>query len=305
MPRRDRAFIAILGLAFLAGQPRTASAQKLRITSPASGSVAYSGQTLLLTVDADPSTFRSVGILTDGRIGAVADLTAPPYRFSLPIPANVPSGHYSLGAIGMPRSGGDPVFIDVPLDLDVERPDSPRELRPVAGSLNFRYVGEDLPLEVIGLFTDGARVRLTESTYTSYSSNSPNVATVDISGTVTAVAPGVAQITVTYRGGASVVTAAPVPAYVPDPVEVNPSTMSMQAGQSEKFEATLSIDPALDQSVTWSIDPAVGTIDATGVYTAPASVATRQKVKIIANTVTTPTKTGAAEVWLLPRPAKP
>ena len=68
--------------------------------------------------------------------------------------------------------------------------------------------------------------------------------------------------------------------------------------------ASLAINPNLDQSVKWSIYPALGGIDDTGLYTAPSSVAARQSVTVTATSVADPTKSGSAKVWILPRLAK-
>jgi uncharacterized protein (TIGR03437 family) len=50
--------------------------------------------------------------------------------------------------------------------------------------------------------------------------------------------------------------------------------------------------------VTWSISPQVGTIDSTGVYTAPSTVASSQKVTVTATSVADSTKTATATVTL-------
>ena len=51
-----------------------------------------------------------------------------------------------------------------------------------------------------------------------------------------------------------------------------------------------------DQSVTWSIHPAVGTITAQGLYTAPASVQTPLLVTVNAQSVVDAARSGA--YWL-------
>ena len=238
-------------------------------------------------------------MLTSGTIGTVPALFAPPYQFSIPIPRGVPSGHYLIGVMGTPKSGSDPVF-GTSVDVDVERPDNPRQLKSDGNSVNFDAVGSELPPGVTGAFADGSRVRLTASSLIGYSSDSPGIATVDWRGVVTAVGPGKATITITYGNRLTGSTSIQVPAYVPDPVTVDPSTTTLNASQTEKFAATLALDPALDQTVIWSISPALGSIDQTGLYTAPPSVASRQSVTVTATSVADPAKSASAQVWIVP-----
>lgn len=123
-------------------------------------------------------------------------MTAPPYQFSIPIPPDAESGHYPIAAMGIPAAGGDAIF-SPGIEVDIERPDSPREVQNQGRSVNFGCAREKLPLAAIGTFSDGSRVDLNRSTYIAYSSDTPNVATVDWEGWVTSVAPGNARITVT------------------------------------------------------------------------------------------------------------
>jgi hypothetical protein len=45
--------------------------------------------------------------------------------------------------------------------------------------------------------------------------------------------------------------------------------------------------------VTWSVSPNLGTVSSNGLYTAPASVATQQTMRVIATSVADPTKSGS------------
>ncbi len=226
-------------------------------------------------------------------------MTASPYQFSIPVPPNAESGRCLIAAIGVPTAGGDPVF-SADIEVDIERPDSPQQLQNERGSVNFSYGGEKLPLAVIGTFADGSQVRLNRSTYTTYSSDTPSVATVDAEGWVTSVAPGNAKITITYGNASTGTTSTQVPVYVQVPIEVNPLTSSLYTSQSEKFAATVSMDYKLDQSVTWSISPQLGSIDSTGLYTAPSTLLSWQGVTVRATSVADPTKSASAQVWVFP-----
>ncbi len=81
-------------------------------------------------------------------------------------------------------------------------------------------------------------------------------------------------------------------------VLVSPSSVTLTAGQTQQFSATvLGISST---GVTWSINPpGVGTIDPNaGLYTAPASITTSQKVTVTATSVFDSTVTGTASITL-------
>jgi hypothetical protein len=273
--------------------------QKIQITSPADGVLVHSGETLTVTVAADSSAFESVGVDLLATTGFRLPLFAPPYVFSLQIAPDASSGTYALTPFGTLKSGGDVVGSDI--TIDVERADSPRQLRSELSVIYFHYVGDSAPTIVTGVFADGARVMLTRSTYIAYSSDTPGVATVDEQGAVTAVAPGEANITIRYGNASLGTTSIRVPVYVPVPITVIASTGSLYPLQTEKFTTTLFMDPNLDQSVVWSITPGVGSIDQTGLYTAPSSVSARVSVTVTATSVGDPTKSASAQVWIRPR----
>jgi hypothetical protein len=56
----------------------------------------------------------------------------------------------------------------------------------------------------------------------------------------------------------------------PPVVQVSPQTAQLLPGQSKSFTATVSRSD--DQNVTWSINPQIGSISTSGVYTAPATI---------------------------------
>jgi hypothetical protein len=63
--------------------------------------------------------------------------------------------------------------------------------------LRFSAPGESIPLHVLGIFADGSQQDMTHSVQLSYSSQNPQIATVDGQGVVTALAPGSTHIVVT------------------------------------------------------------------------------------------------------------
>jgi hypothetical protein len=79
-------------------------------------------------------------------------------------------------------------------------------------------------------------------------------------------------------------------------VTVIPSSVNLQAGQAQQFSATVS--GTTNQSVTWSLNPTTGTINSSGLYTAPSPITANQTVTITATSVADPTKSGSAIVTL-------
>jgi serine protease len=90
-------------------------------------------------------------------------------------------------------------------------------------------------------------------------------------------------------------------------VSVSPVTSSVQAGGTRTFTATVA--NAIDSTVMWQVDGAVGgnatvgTISATGTYTAPASVPSPAIVTITAVSNQDATHTGSASVTIFAAPA--
>jgi hypothetical protein len=79
-------------------------------------------------------------------------------------------------------------------------------------------------------------------------------------------------------------------------VSLNPASVSLKASQTQQFTATVS--NTSNTAVTWSISPAVGTISASGLYTAPSSVTSQQAVTVKATSRADTTKSASATVTL-------
>ena len=172
-------------------------AQALQITSPANGTVVAPGQNIGVTV-ASSGTFQEVVVIGTGPIGMSPILTAPPYQFSVAIPADMVPGQYWLTADGITAPGQGTTSGSI--SLTVERPDNPVSLSAQPGVMSFRLTEDQCPLMVVGTFPDGSLIDVTASSYISYQSDAPSVAAVDGDGHVTAVAPGSANITAAYAG---------------------------------------------------------------------------------------------------------
>ena|SRR5579872_7067394 len=171
---------------------------RLRITSPADGTIVLPGQSLIVTVEAFPAgAFKQVIIIGSDVIGFSRPLIAPPYRFTIPIPSKIDPGKYLLTADGATAPGQG--TMSDPIEIVVERPDSPVRLRvePSFLELSFSQKGY---LRVVGEFADGMTADLTKGNRISFASTSPAVATVQAQGIVTPVTQGSTKIVVTYGG---------------------------------------------------------------------------------------------------------
>ena len=78
-------------------------------------------------------------------------------------------------------------------------------------------------------------------------------------------------------------------------VTVSPASATLDQSQRQQFNAAVTnVSNATISSVTWSLSPSVGTIDASGLYTAPAIIPSEQTVTVSATTSSyyfTPTAT--------------
>ena len=107
-------------------------------------------------------------------------------------------------------------------------------------------------------------------------------------------------ITITATSVADSSQAASVPIQL-QPVAVtvliNPSSVTLNGGQTQQFSAA--VTGISVTGVTWSISPQVGTIDPnSGLYAAPLTITTSQKVTVTATSVFDPTVTGTASITL-------
>ncbi len=132
----------------------------------------------------------------------------------------------------------------------------------------------------------------------------PSVGTISSSGLV--YGPGndhvTSQQTVTVKAtsqeDSSKNGTATITLYPPVSVAVSPATATLYQGQTQQLTAVVANNP--NTAVVWSLSPAVGTITASGLYTAPASVITAQTVTATATSVADPTKSASAVLTLSP-----
>src|SRR5437588_4155020 len=81
-------------------------------------------------------------------------------------------------------------------------------------------------------------------------------------------------------------------------VQVSPTSANLSASQAQQFTATVNGTP--NAGVTWSMNSQVGTLSSSGLYTAPATIASSQTVIITATSVADNTKSASATVTLVP-----
>ncbi len=257
----------------------------LQITSPANGAVFSPGQTI--TVNVSPSgSLADVTIVSP--LGISASLSAPPYQFSLQIPTNVPPGQYTLTAIGMITVGQ---LVNSPrITITVQRTDSPVSLR-VQPSVIRLNIGSNAYLQVWGTYAGGATAYLTQAPGTTFVSNNPAIATVNNYGVVTAVSSG--STTITVNGTVQ------VPVTVVPPLKIAPRQKALYAGQSQQFYPTLA--DASVPSVSWSLNPSLGSVSGTGLYTAPSSITSSQTVVLTATSTSNNTISAQSTITLLPQ----
>ncbi len=82
-------------------------------------------------------------------------------------------------------------------------------------------------------------------------------------------------------------------------VSISPTLGNLNAGQTQQFST--GVTGSSNQQVTWNILPTgMGSISSSGLYTAPAQVATQQTVTVQATSVADPTKSATATLILPP-----
>ncbi|HEY1206582.1 MAG: Ig-like domain-containing protein [Bryobacteraceae bacterium] len=273
-------------------------AQTLQITSPVDGAVVRPGQAVAVSVSASGASFQRMVVIGWNPIGLSQILAAPPWQFLVQIPSDISLRRYALTANGVITPGN--TVYSAPISIDVERSDTPESVKVQPSTLLGLSVGDTGCLIVQATYADGTTPDISQATQIVYASDTSAVATVNNIGMVTAVAPGSAKITITY-GGISV----RVPVTVPQPMAVVPTAVMLNPSQREQFYAQLAMPDGTDPTVTWSIHPALGTIDGTGLYTAPSSVDSKTRVVVTATLVTDPTKSASAQVTLVPSKDRP
>jgi hypothetical protein len=119
---------------------------------------------------------------------------------------------------------------------------------------------------------------------------------------VTITAASVAEPSKTASATVVVEPLAPAPSAPTVSVSLTPQTVSLTAGQTKQFTATVS--GTINTGIYWSISPNIGSV-AYGLYTAPASITSAQSVTITATSAENGTATASATINLGTSPAAP
>ena len=194
--------VAILAVMFTAAVAMGAAEPALQITSPAAGTTFNTGQTINVTVNVTAlGSFKRFALIGERRLGAAAPQLASktPLTFSLPIPANLQPGPYSLTAIGY--GPNQTIIAESVVVVQIENSSALLDLITSSSALTFEAIGERLPLRIGGATPDGTPVDLTHSSHVSFASSDLTIGTVDNTGVVTAVGPGNATINVKLDSG--------------------------------------------------------------------------------------------------------
>jgi len=81
-------------------------------------------------------------------------------------------------------------------------------------------------------------------------------------------------------------------------VSVTPGSSVLKPSQGQQLSAT--VTGSTNTAVTWSLAPTMGTISASGMYTAPATLSASQTVVVKATSVADPTKAATSSMTLMP-----
>jgi len=175
--------------------------RRLRIDSPRDGAVVAPGDTLQIAVSSPARTrFVVIGVVMEDSIGpADQGATSLPAHFAIKIPKDISPGSYTVSAwAGLAgRAGRDGELVVAVIEVDIERREVPRALIPRLSHFYMDRGGEGR-IELIGNFGDSDFVDVTESSRVTFESSDAAVATVDKSGTITAVGPGRAAVVAWY-----------------------------------------------------------------------------------------------------------
>src|SRR5579872_3259855 len=194
----------------------------IKIVSPPNDTVVEPGQRVTMEVKVDPmSGIRSVVVGGPDPLAVVGLAKSPPYRFTFTIPKDMPLRPYIFTAGGNTLDEGEMANDSITLDVEKTNPIISLEVHP--SEFILVEPGERHTLNVTGTFDDGTKAHLSESTRITYSSDHPEVATVDSMGRVICVTPGKANITISAGSVSAVVSAI----FLKDPPSGPKTTMTL------------------------------------------------------------------------------
>ena len=148
-----------------------------------------------------------------------------------------------------------------------------------------------------------ATVTNTYFTNVTWSISPGGVGSIDQTGNYTAPAMiGTEQtvtVTATSQADTTKSASATITLFPPMTIGINPTTATLYGGQQQTFLAT--VTNTFNTAVTWSLSPAgAGSINASGVYTAPSTIFVQQSVTVTATSQASTSLSASAIVTLLP-----
>lgn len=196
------------------------AAQTLKITSPASGTVAHPGNTISVIVSSSDGEFKIVSLVGEDPFGFSIPQSHLPAVFHLSIPEKTYPRTSSITAVGLTIDGKE-VYSE-PIQIDIELTNLPVKLKSQMPELIFGCpTGIPDRILLTAVFNDGSAVGIDQSSKITYSSANPAVAQVDDQGLVYPRSPGKTVVTATYREGDRRILLA-----IPVTVEVGPIALS-------------------------------------------------------------------------------
>ena len=191
------AFVCMFGAVWATSAVAQVISNAITITAPATGTTVVPGQTLQVSVSvAAGTTFSAIQVIGED-IGIAPPKQSPPYSFGLKIPNNI-IGAKKITALGIIGPGNGVFSQSVVVNVETPTPLTDLDVSPPR--INFRHVGDQVNLTVIGKFGDGTELDVTHSSNTSYQTNDATVATVSTDGVVTAAGVGTTGIIIKYGG---------------------------------------------------------------------------------------------------------
>lgn len=224
---------------------QAAPSASLRIVSPANGAVVHPGDRLEVTADSDEPLLGMSATLGQGLPGALDG--SPPWLLELLVPEDVATGVTRLRVVGFKQSGG---IVDAATTVNVLPNGTLQKIEVGPSPLRFAVRGEDVPLAVTGLFSDGNRMDIAESARgTSYAtlSGSGSVVLLSPDGVVSANNDG-QDIIIVANGGLTAPVAVTVRVTNEVPTIQCPSLVTVIAGSSQQIQITSS--DAGDDAIT-------------------------------------------------------
>ena len=112
--------------------------------------------------------------------------------------------------------------------------------------------------------------------------------------------PGTYTLTITGSAGGINQTSSVMLTITPPPVAVSvaPSSAILYTSQTQQFTAT--VRNTTNTAVTWSLNPNIGTISSSGLFTAPSTIGAQQAITVTATSVADTTKSATATIILVP-----